>query len=46
MKYKYQSVKMGNIVSSLSEVFSQIKQSWVHYRTLDILWKYNPKGFK
>lgn len=45
MKYYFQSVVMGNVVSSLPEVFAQIKQSWVHYRTLDILWMYNPKGY-
>jgi hypothetical protein len=45
MKYRFQSVKMGNVVSTLPEVFSQIKQSWTRFKIIDILWKYNPKGY-
>lgn len=45
MKYKWQSMKMGNIVESFSDVLKQVWECLVKYHTLDLKWKYNRNGF-
>lgn len=44
-EYKWQSVKMGNIVENFGDVLKQAIESLVKYHTLDIRWKYNHNGF-
>lgn len=45
LKYKWQSLTMGNIVCTFGEVIAQIFSSLFEYHTLDIQWKYNKNGF-
>ena len=39
MKHYYLSLTMGNIVDTKREVFKQIVESLICYRTLDIRWR-------
>lgn len=43
--YKWQSMKMGNIVKNFSDVLKQMWESLINYHTIDIRWKYNRNGF-
>jgi hypothetical protein len=43
--YKWKSLTMGNIVETFGDVIYQALESLIYFRTLDIRWKYNKKGF-
>lgn len=45
LKYKWQSLTMGNLVEMFGEVICQAWDSLIHYHVLDIKWKYNRNGF-
>lgn len=45
MKYKWQSMTMGNIVPSFKDVICQVWESLICYHTIDIRWKHNRNGF-
>lgn len=43
--YKYMSARTGELVTSLKEVFRVIWWNLRHYHILDLVWKYNKKGW-
>lgn len=45
MKYKWQSMTMGNLVPRFRDVLAQVWESLIRYHTIDIRWKYNRNGF-
>lgn len=43
--YKWYSMTMGNIVPNFGDVLSQVWDSLIHYRVLDLRWQYKRGGF-
>lgn len=43
--YKYMSARTGEIVESLKEVFQVMWWDLRHYHFLNVIWKYNKKGW-
>ena len=43
--YKYMSARTGELVTSLKEIFRVIWWNLRHYHILDLVWKYNKKGW-